>query len=59
MSNWIEVVKGSRVDYTGTCPKCGEFIRQSSVNKGCPMKLPAKSSTVPRVSACPMKVERA
>lgn len=51
---WIEVVKGKNVAYSGTCPKCREYV---GTGKQCPANLPAKTPNIPTVSACPMKVE--
>ena len=53
--SWFEVVKGGKVAYSGTCPKCGKFVGNG---EECPMKLPSKSPSIPMVSACPMKVEQ-
>lgn len=52
-----EIVKASKTDYSGTCPKCKKFIR-GFPNNECPMKLPAKSPNIPSVSSCPMKIEK-
>jgi hypothetical protein len=52
--SWIEVVKGDKVAYSGTCSKCGKFVPNGGK---CPANLPAKAPNIPNVSACPMKVK--
>ena len=52
---WVEVIKGSKAVYSGTCPKCKKFI---SRGEQCPLNLPAKTPELKTIDACPMKLER-
>jgi len=52
---WVEVIKSKKVVYSGTCPKCGEFVTRS---QECPSNLPAKTPELMTVDTCPMKLER-
>ena len=52
---WVEVIKGGKVVYSGTCPKCKKFI---SRGEQCPLNLPAKTPELKTIDACPMKLER-
>ena len=53
--SWIEVIKGDKVVYSGTCPKCGEFVTRS---QECPSKLHAKTPKIMTSDSCPMKLEK-
>ena len=52
--SWTNIIK-NRVSYSGTCPKCKQFVSGGSP---CPNKLPADKETSPGVvlEGCPMKI---
>tara|TARA_R100000329_G_scaffold126218_1_gene104795 strand:+ start:573 stop:812 length:240 start_codon:yes stop_codon:yes gene_type:complete len=59
---WIELLRSDedsihkrKTQYSGTCPKCKEFI--ATLTGFCPLKLPAEGETS-AAPYCPMKVPK-
>ncbi len=54
MMSWTNIIK-NRVSYSGTCPKCKQFV---SGGNPCPKKLSADKEVSPGVvlEGCPMKI---
>ena len=59
---WTELLRNNegsiykrKTQYSGTCPKCKEFI--ATLTGFCPLKLPAKGETS-APPYCPMKVPK-
>ncbi len=50
---WEQQIKKAPVQYSGTCKKCGEFVRGG---QECPIKLPAKGTGLQAKTYCPMRI---
>ena len=52
--SWENIIK-NKVSYSGTCPRCEQFV---AIGKPCPRKWSADKETSPGVvlEGCPMKI---
>jgi len=55
LRNDTDTLKKRTVQYSGTCPKCKEFISGGDI---CPIKLPAQGEGLAANTYCPMKVPK-
>ena len=53
MKKWELQIKKAPVQYSGTCPRCGDFVKGGDE---CPIKLPAKGEGLQAKAYCPMRI---
>ena len=60
--DWKDKLKKETVQYSGTCPRCGHFVKHMEV---CPENLSAQNKTNPLENVdvtslhyCPMKISK-
>jgi len=51
--DWETQIKKAKVQYSGTCPICKQFMRQG---QECPLKLPPQGEGLQAKAYCPMRI---